>query len=74
LDEVGIVTVSVGVLENFLKTANASKGPEFLPIALEAKAHITAEAMQQAGRLLAAAEVANDINGVREPHQDDQKR
>jgi hypothetical protein len=55
LDELGIITVRVGVLENFLKTTNAPKGPEWLPIALEAGAHKTPPATKQALRLMKAA-------------------
>jgi hypothetical protein len=57
LDELGIVTVRIGVLENFVMDTNAPKGPEFLPIALEANAHASDAARQQANRLLQAAGV-----------------
>jgi hypothetical protein len=57
LDGLGIVTVRVGELENFLKGVNPPKGPEFLPIAFEAGAHKSAEAQAHAARLLEAAGV-----------------
>jgi hypothetical protein len=55
LDELGIVAVKVGVLENFAKDVTAPKGPEFLPIALAAKVHEKDDAKQHAKRLIAAA-------------------
>ena len=57
LDELGIVTVRIGELENFLQTANASKGPEWLSEAFKAGAHTSDEAAKQAKRLLKAAGV-----------------
>ena len=64
LDELGIVTVKVGVLENFVTTTNAPKGPEFLPIALEANAHKTDPAREHAKRLLKAAGIAAAVSGL----------
>lgn len=55
LDRIGIVTVKVGELENFVVNANPPKGPEFLPAAFAAGAHITSEALEHADRLLTAA-------------------
>lgn len=58
LDSLGIVTVRVGVLENFLTTANASKGAGWLPVAFEHKAHQSAAAGEHSRRLLLAAGLA----------------
>jgi AAA domain, putative AbiEii toxin, Type IV TA system len=55
LDELGIVTVKVGVLENFVTTATAPKGPEFLPVSFAEKAHTQQPAVDHANRLLKAA-------------------
>ncbi|NKT14676.1 AAA family ATPase [Rhodococcus hoagii] len=55
LDEIGIVTVRVGELENFLTTANAKKGPGWLTTALNAGAHETQVALDHARRLLTAS-------------------
>jgi ABC-type transport system involved in cytochrome c biogenesis ATPase subunit len=55
LDRLGIVTVKVGVLEKFLTTTTAPKGPEWLPVALEAGAHKTGPAQAHVKRLLIAA-------------------
>lgn len=57
LDGMGIVSVQVGELENFITTINPPRGPELLPAALAAGAHQTAEAQAHANRLLAAAEL-----------------
>ncbi|WP_255790628.1 AAA family ATPase [Mycobacteroides abscessus] len=57
LDCMGIVTVRVGVLENFLTTKSAPKGPGWLPIAFAEGAHKTTAAREQARRLLTAAGV-----------------
>ena len=57
LDDLGIVVVK-GVLENFLKTRDVSKGsPDWLTIAFEEGAHKTPAAAEQAKRLLKAAGV-----------------
>ncbi len=55
LDALGVVTVREGVLENFLKTANAKKGPEWLSVAFAQGAHKSPAAQEQAKRLLKAA-------------------
>jgi energy-coupling factor transporter ATP-binding protein EcfA2 len=60
LDALGIVAVRVGVLENFLTTRNAPKGPGWLPIAFEENAHKSDDAAKQARRLLKAACIADD--------------
>jgi hypothetical protein len=60
LDELGIVTVKVGVLENFLSTESAAKGPGWLPIAFAAEAHTTKDAAEQAQRLLKAAGISEE--------------
>ncbi|RFZ63011.1 hypothetical protein DE4576_04950 [Mycobacterium marinum] len=57
LDVMGIVTVRVGVLENFLTTKSAPKGPGWLPIAFAENAHKAAAAREQARRLMTAAGV-----------------
>ncbi len=54
LDELGIVTVKVGVLENFVTTATAPKGPN-LPVSFAEKAHTQQPAVDHANRLLKAA-------------------
>jgi AAA domain, putative AbiEii toxin, Type IV TA system len=51
LDELGIVTVRKGVLENFLTTADARKGPEWIPVAFAENAHTKRAAAEQAGRV-----------------------
>jgi len=55
LDQLGIITVKVGELENFAKGITASKGVEFLPIALAMKVHENSDAKEHAERLLQAA-------------------
>ncbi|ESV61588.1 AAA domain protein [Mycobacteroides abscessus MAB_091912_2446] len=55
LDAIGIVAVKVGELEKFVTNANPPKGPEFLPVAFAAGAHIAPEAGEHANRLLIAA-------------------
>lgn len=57
LDSLGIVTVRVGELENFLTTTSAPKGPGWLPVAFNEKAHQSASAGEHARRLLQAAGV-----------------
>ena len=57
LDSLGIVTVRIGELENFLTTRSAPKGPGWLPIAFEENAHKSVAAAEQARRLLTAAGV-----------------
>lgn len=54
LDSIGIVTVRVGELENFLTTDNARKGSDWLEKALGAGAHESADANDHATRLLAS--------------------
>lgn len=60
LDKLGIVAVRVGVLENFLTTTSAAKGPGWLPIAFAAGAHTTTDAAEQAKRLLKAAGINDE--------------
>lgn len=60
LDELGIVTVKVGILENFLTTTSAPKGPEWLPIAFAAGAQTTTDAAEQAKWLLKAAGISEE--------------
>ena len=60
LDALGIVTARVGVLENFVTSVNAPKGPEFLPVAFGANAQADAEATKHAKRLLRAAGIKVD--------------
>jgi AAA domain, putative AbiEii toxin, Type IV TA system len=57
LDALGIVTVKVGVLENFVTTVTAPKGPEFLTVAFDEDAHIQQPAVDHAKRLLNAANI-----------------
>lgn len=57
LDSLGIVTLRVGELENFLTTASASKGAGWLPVAFGQKAHQSAAAGEHSRRLLRAAGV-----------------
>lgn len=60
LDALGIVTVRVGVLENFLTTVSVSKGSGFLPVAFEHNAHKSADAVEQAKRLIAATGIRTE--------------
>lgn len=55
LDQLGIVVVRVGELENFVTTTNVGKGSEFLSIAFAQGAHIQERAIAQATRMLRAA-------------------
>lgn len=55
LDNLGIVVVKVGELENFAEDIQAPKGAEFLGIALPAGVHKYANAKKHAKRLLLAA-------------------
>ena len=57
LDDLGIVLVRVGELENFVTTATAPKGPEFLSVAFEENAHTQHAAVDHAQRLLKAANI-----------------
>jgi energy-coupling factor transporter ATP-binding protein EcfA2 len=57
LDQLRIVTVRVGELENFVTTTNAGKGTEFLSTAFAHGAHTQERAVAQANRLLRAAGV-----------------
>jgi AAA domain, putative AbiEii toxin, Type IV TA system len=57
LDALGIVLVKVGELENFVTTANAAKGPEFLTVAFAENAHQSKEAIDHAQRLVDAADI-----------------
>jgi hypothetical protein len=58
LDDLGIVVVKVGVLENFLKTRDVSKGsPKCLTIAFDEGAHTKPAAAEQANLILMAAGV-----------------
>lgn len=54
LDELGVITVHVGELENFLENDNAGKA-NFLKVAFDAGAHRTHNARTQAERILTAA-------------------
>jgi hypothetical protein len=58
LDELGIVTVRLGVLENFVTTSTAPKGSEFLPLAFAEKAHTQQPAVDHANQLLRAAGIS----------------
>jgi hypothetical protein len=57
LDALGIVLVKVGVLENFVMTRTAPKGPEFLSVAFAENAHTQQDAVEHAQRLLRAADI-----------------
>lgn len=57
LDALGIVLVKVGELENFVTTATAPKGPEFLTVAFAENAHTHQAAVEHAHRLLDAADI-----------------
>ncbi len=52
LDELGLVAVRVGVLENFAPTLGVSKGAAWLPAALEAGAHKLAPTQLHVRRLI----------------------
>jgi energy-coupling factor transporter ATP-binding protein EcfA2 len=54
LDELGIVAVHVGELENFVTTINIAKGADFLAAAFAEGAHTQERAINQANRLLQA--------------------
>jgi hypothetical protein len=58
LDALGIVLVKVGELENFVTTATAPKGPEFLSVAFAENAHTQQNAVGHAERLLKAAGIS----------------
>jgi AAA domain, putative AbiEii toxin, Type IV TA system len=57
LDALGIVLVKVGELENFVTTATAPKGPEFLTVAFGENSHTHPAAVEHAQRLLKAANI-----------------
>ncbi len=55
LESLGIVPVKVGELENFVTSTSPPKGPAFLSVAFREHAHTSAQAIEQAERLLRAA-------------------
>ncbi|MDC9003759.1 ATP-dependent nuclease [Mycobacterium marinum] len=57
LDRLGIVTLRIGILENFVKTKSPSKGASLLSDAFAENAHKSADAVSHAMRLLRAAGV-----------------
>lgn len=57
MDDLGIVAVQVGELENFVTTRNIAKGPEFLNTAFAEDVHKGPRAVDQAERILRASKI-----------------